>query len=389
VSWPMVKISDFCVTGSGGTPLRSNSAFYDGDIPWIKSGELRENMITKASEFITELAVEKSSAKIVPAGSILLAMYGATVGRMAILGIDATTNQAICNIIPDKEIALPKYVYYALLNRVPYFLNNAVGGAQPNISQGIIKDTEIPLPPLTEQKRIAAILDKADSLRRKNQQAIQLADQFLRAAFLDMFGDPVTNPKKWEVKKLKEMSHIQIGPFGTQLHKEDYIEGGIPLINPTHIVNGKIVSNMNYTIPSNKHAELDEYHLKAGDIIMGRRGEMGRCAVVTEQENGWLCGTGSLFIRTYNAEIFAEYLCTLLSGKTIKSYLEAESQGATMSNLNKTIVGNINIPVPSENALKKYSIIQEKIMKNINKMDCFSGELLFNSLSQKAFGGKL
>lgn len=385
----MVKISDFCVTGSGGTPLRSNSAFYDGDIPWIKSGELRENMITKASEFITELAVEKSSAKIVPAGSILLAMYGATVGRMAILGIDATTNQAICNIIPDKEIALPKYVYYALLNRVPYFLNNAVGGAQPNISQGIIKDTEIPLPPLAEQKRIAAILDKADILRRKNQQAIQLADQFLRAVFLELFGDPVTNPKNWEVKTLKEISHIQIGPFGTQLHKEDYIEGGIPLINPTHIVNGKIMPKINYTIPMNKHVELDEYHLKAGDIIMGRRGEMGRCAIVTELENDWLCGTGSLFIRPYKIGVFSEYICTLLSGKTIKTYLEAESQGATMSNLNKTIVGNINVPVPSEDFLKKFSIIQEKTMKSINKMGCFSGELLFNSLSQKAFAGEL
>ena len=389
MSWPLVKISDFCITGSGGTPLRSNSAFYGGDIPWIKSGELRENMITKASEFITALAVEKSSAKIVPAGSILLAMYGATVGRLAILGIDATTNQAICNIIPNKDLAFSKYVYYALLSRVPYFLNNAVGGAQPNISQGIIKDTEIPLPPLAEQKRIAAILDKADSLRRKNQQAIQLADQFLRAVFLDLFGDPVTNPKRWEVKTLKEISHIQIGPFGTQLHKEDYIEGGIPLVNPTHIVNGKIVPNINYTIPMDKHAELDEYHLKAGDIIMGRRGEMGRCAIVTELENDWLCGTGSLFIRPYKIGVFSEYICTLLSGKTIKSYLEAESQGATMSNLNKTIVGNINIPVPSENALMKFSIIQKKAMKNINKMGGDSGELLFNSLSQKAFAGEL
>ena len=209
MSWPLVKISDFCITGSGGTPLRSNSAFYGGDIPWIKSGELRENMITTASEFITALAVEKSSAKIVPAGSILLAMYGATVGRLAILGIDATTNQAICNIIPNKDLAFSKYVYYALLSRGPYFLNNAVGGAQPNISQGIIKDTEIPLPHLVEQKRIAAILDKADSLRRKNQQAIQLADQFLRAVFLDLFGDPMTNPKGWEHCKFEGSSRFR------------------------------------------------------------------------------------------------------------------------------------------------------------------------------------
>lgn len=122
---------------------------------------------------------------------------------------------------------------------------------------------------------------------------------------------------------------------------------------------------------------------------MGRRGEMGRCAVVTERENDWLCGTGSLFIRPYNTGVFSEYLSKLLSGKSIKSYLEAESLGATMPNLNKTIVGNINIPVPSEDILKKFTLIQEKTIKNISKMHDFSDELLFNSLSQKAFAGEL
>ena len=389
VSYPLVKISEFCKTGSGGTPSRTNLEFYDGDIPWIKSGELRESIITTTSEFITENAVKKSSAKIVPKGAILLAMYGATVGRMAMLGIDAATNQAVCNIVPDENIVFPRYVYYALSNKVPYFLNNAVGGAQPNISQGMIKDTEILLPPLPEQKRIAAILDKADSLRRKRQQAMQLADEFLRAVFLDMFGDPVTNPKGWEVKKLKEISLIQIGPFGTQLHKEDYIENGIPLINPTHIVKGKIVPNTSLTITVKKHAELKEYHLEVGDIIMGRRGEMGRCAIVNERESGWFCGTGSLFIRPYKVGVFSEYLYSYLSGNSIKSYLEAESQGATMPNLNKTIVGNIKVPVPSEEALRKFSIIQDRTIKNISKMKYFSDELLFNSLSQKAFAGEL
>ncbi|TOM47564.1 type I restriction endonuclease subunit R, partial [Vibrio parahaemolyticus] len=199
-------------------------------------------------------------------------------------------------------------------------------------------------PPLAEQKRIAAILDKADAIRQKRKQAIELADEFLRSVFLDMFGDPVTNPKGWEVKKLSNIAHIQIGPFGTQLHKEDYIENGIPLINPTHIVQGSIVPNSNLTISSKKHRELSEYHLKAGDIVMGRRGEMGRCAIVHEQEAGWLCGTGSVFIRPQNIGVFSEYLNKLLSSQAIKKHLESESQGATMPNLNKTIVGNIQIP---------------------------------------------
>ena len=162
----------------------------------------------------------------------------------------------------------------------------------PRVSMKVFWEHEIPLPPLKEQKRIAAILDKADNLRRKRQQAILLADEFLRAVFLDMFGDPVTNPKGWEIKPLRDVSRIQIGPFGTQLHKEDYIEGGIPLINPTHIVKGRIVPKSNLTISVEKNKDLPEYHLKTGDIIMGRRGEMGRCAVVEAKENGWMCGTG-------------------------------------------------------------------------------------------------
>lgn len=132
-------------------------------------------------------------------------MYGATVGRMALLGIDAATNQAVCNVVPDASKADTKYVYYALLSKVPDFLRSAIGGAQPNISQGLIRSTEIPLPPLPEQKRIAAILDKADAIRRKRQQAIQLADDFLRAVFLDMFGDPVTNPKGFPVGTIRDL----------------------------------------------------------------------------------------------------------------------------------------------------------------------------------------
>ncbi|WP_308874545.1 restriction endonuclease subunit S [Thiothrix subterranea] len=144
MSFPLVSIGEFCLTGSGGTPSRKIPEYFDGNIPWVKSGDLRENIVTHVTEFISDEAVKKSSAKIVKEGAILLAMYGATVGRMAILGIEAATNQAVCNIVPDESKAFSKYVYYALLDKVPEFLSNAVGGAQPNISQGIIRETKIP-----------------------------------------------------------------------------------------------------------------------------------------------------------------------------------------------------------------------------------------------------
>lgn len=284
------------------------------------------------------------------------------------------------------------YLFYLLWNeQFRFWGEKSMSGAagQKRVGSEFLKVFEIPLPSLPEQKRIAAILDKADAIRCKRQQAIQLADDFLRAVFLDMFGDPVTNPKGWETKALRDISRIQIGPFGTQLHKEDYVEGGVPLVNPTHIIKGQIVPKNDLTISKEKHAELPEYHLNTGDIIMGRRGEMGRCAVITEKESGWLCGTGSLFLRPEKVGIFSEYLSKFLSSDAIKNHLESESQGATMPNLNKTIVGNIQVPVPSELALERFARIKEKTLGAKVMYSKFSEEIIFDAISQKAFSGKL
>ena len=292
----------------------------------------------------------------------------------------------------DIEKLDAKYLFYLVWNKWFRHLgerNMSGSGGQKRVPADFLKELEIPLPPLDEQKRIAAILDKADAIRRKRQQAIQLADDFLRSVFLDMFGDPVTNPKGWEVKSLKDIARIQIGPFGTQLHKEDYIENGIPLINPTHIVKGEIIPKANLTISNEKHASLSEYHLKTGDIVMGRRGEMGRCAIVNSKEEGWMCGTGSLFIRPKQTGVFSEYLNQLLSSQAIKNHLESESQGATMPNLNKTIVGNIKIPVPTDEVLEQFTVIKETFLKTKSSVIDSLNAPLFESLSQKAFAGEL
>lgn len=177
--------------------------------------------------------------------------------------------------------------------------------------------------------------------------------------------------------------------LGQMLHKEDYIEGGIPLINPTHIVKGRIVPKSKLSISVEKHKDLPEYHLKTEDIIMGRRGEMGRCAVVEAKENGWMCGTGSLYIRPNKTGVFSEYLNKLLSSKAIKQHLESESQGATMANLNKTIVGEIQIPVPSDEVLNKFAEVTKKHQVTKHGFINFRDVALFDYLSQKAFAGDL
>lgn len=266
------------------------------------------------------------------------------------------------------------------------------GTTRGKLTKGGASEILIPLPPLAEQRRIASILDQADELRQKRQQAIEKLDQLLQATFIDMFGDPVSNPKGFEVKKLSEqVDLIQIGPFGTQLHQEDYIENGIPLINPSHIKHGKIIPNHKLTVSQAKYEELTQYHLRLNDVLLGRRGEMGRCAVVTQNEVGWLCGTGSLFLRPNLERINPFFLELLLSSDSIKRYLENVSQGQTMANLNKSIVGSIPLISPSIEIQNKFFLIAEKIDKMKTELKSAKNQVnnLFESLQNQAFNGTL
>ena len=155
-----VKIGDAAYTTSGGTPPRGNKLFYGGDIPWVKSGELPDGEITKVEERITALGLEKSAAKILDKGTLLIAMYGATVGKLGILQFPAATNQAVCAIVPDSRID-NRFLFYWLLHIRRSLIEASIGGAHPNISQSTIRNLEIPLLPKDRQIKIAKKLDAA------------------------------------------------------------------------------------------------------------------------------------------------------------------------------------------------------------------------------------
>ncbi|MEB3334813.1 MAG: restriction endonuclease subunit S, partial [Cyanobacteriota bacterium] len=133
-------------------------------------------------------------------------------------------------------------------------------------------------------------------------------------------------PEDWEIKKLGELARFRTGPFGSELHKEDYPNTGIPIVNPMHIVDGKIVATQEMTITAQRASELADFKLREGDIVIGRRGEMGRCAVVVADNDGWLCGTGSMIIRA-NQGYYAEFLQLILSSKPVIASIENASVG--------------------------------------------------------------
>ena len=158
-SWKWVRLGNIGDWGAGATPSRTHPEYYGGNIPWLKTGDLTDSYIDAIPETITELALEKTSVRLNPAGSVLIAMYGATIGKLGILSIAATTNQACCACFPLGGLD-NKYLFYFLMAQKPVFIKQGEGGAQPNISKEKIVSTLMPVPPLEEQRRIVVMLER-------------------------------------------------------------------------------------------------------------------------------------------------------------------------------------------------------------------------------------
>ena len=267
---------------------------------------------------------------------------GAGVGRV-------NTYPAYSSLVGTMQYIFPKEE--CLLNYVKYFLvkldlSHCVSGATiPHIYFKDYGKELIPVPPLSTQLSIVSELDKINELIRLKKEQLKDYDNLAQSIFYEMFGDPVVNEKGWEVKKLGEVAMIKTGPFGSMLHKEDYITGGIPLINPMHIQNFKAVPDKYFTISKEKAAELCDYQLKINDVIFARRGDIGRCAVISDKEAGYLCGTGSLFVR-FERKLSSIYTMYVVRTTSFIKELVSKAKGATMLNLNSSTMENIRFPIP-------------------------------------------
>ena len=275
------------------------------------------------------------------------------------------------------------YLCYSLMF---YDTGELVNGAtRQKLTQTAMRKMLIPQRSLQEQKRIVCELSKVQSIISARQQQLQKLDELVKARFVEMFGDPISNPHGFDKVDLSELADIKIGPFGSLLHKEDYIEGGYALLNPSHIIDGKIAPDSKLTVSREKYEELSAYRLKAGDVVMGRRGEMGRCAVVPC--DGYLCGTGSLLIRT-KGDVTADYIQKIISFPSFKKAIEDMAVGQTMPNLNVPIVSSFQIIKPPIEVQHSYYAFVEQTDKSkaVIQKALDEAQLLFDSLMQKYFG---
>ena len=314
--------------------------------------------------------------------TILITCRGATCGTLNICEPFSYVNgnaMALDNLSEEIDI---RYLYYYLLSRG---LSDVItGSAQPQIVRQSLAKVKVMYPPLDEQCKIAAVLDKVSDLIAKRKQQLDKLDELVKSRFIEMFGEPVENPHGFRKVALSELAEIKIGPFGSLLHKEDYIEGGHPLLNLYHVVDGKVAPDSKLTISDKKCDELEAYHLHIGDVVMGRRGEMGRCAVVPSE--GFLCGTGSLLIRT-KGEVTADYIQKIISFPSFRKTIEDMAVGQTMLNLNVPIVSKFQIikpPIEVQKNYYKFVAQTDKsklaIQKSLDKL-----EILKKALMQEYF----
>lgn len=254
------------------------------------------------------------------------------------------------------------------------------GGLRQSMRFDDMRRLPVLVPPLKEQQKIAEFLDyetaQIDTLIEKQQQLIQLLKE-KRQAVISHAVTKGLNPKApmkdssvewlgevpehWMITQLKfNTLEMQTGPFGSQLHAEDYVVDGIPLVNPAHMIHGKIMPDSKISVDDETSSRLSRHRLVEGDLILARRGELGRCAVVTTEQEGWLCGTGSLKAKL-NHRLLPEYGYLLITSEGVVSELSLESKGSTMDNLNTETLGRVRLPLPP-------IVEQCAILEHINRL---------------------
>ena len=400
-SWKWIRVGNCGSWGSGATPSRTNSEYYGGTIPWLKTGDLNDGDITEIPEYITELALEKTSVRLNPIGSVLMAMYGATIGKLGILGIEATTNQACCACIPYEGV-YNKFLFYFLMASRTAFIKLGEGGAQPNISKEKIVNALIPLPPLAEQKRIVAKIEELLPHIDRYEQAWSKLEQFngrfpedIKKSLLqyaiqgklveqrpedgtaeELFAQiqeekqrliaekkikkekplpeitedekPFDIPESWKWVRLGTLVQFENGDRSSKYPVEtDYVDSGIPFFGAKDMGEKYMLfDNVRY-ISESKFNELGNGKLQDLDFICLLRGSVGKIAIFAKDlkhQTGFICAQ-MVILRCIDSSM-VQYLYHIMKSAYYVKIVESKTTGTAVRQLPAKELANVIIPLP-------------------------------------------
>lgn len=395
-SWKWVKVGNVGSWSSGATPSRTNPAYYGGIIPWLKTGDLNDGFIKKIPEFITDLALEKTSVRLNPVGSVLMAMYGATIGKLGILDISATTNQACCACIPYEGIH-NKYLFYYLMSMRRSYIGMAEGGAQPNISKEKIVNSLIPLPPLAEQKRIVAKIEELLPLIGRYAVAYEKLEQFnakfqedmkksilqyaIQGKLVEQRPEEGTGEELYQQIQAEKQHLIAEKKIKKEKPLPEIAENEIPFDIPeswkwvrlnniaesivdcphstpkyldmeteyctidTNCIDGKgDITKWRYVDADTYTARIARLTPQKDDIVYTREGSICRAAILPEGPKVCL-GQRVMLIRSANG-VFPQFIRRLLMSPMVIRKLTEQQKGIGAKHVNVSDVCNLILPLP-------------------------------------------
>ena len=387
MSWPKVKLADCTEIFSGATPRTNQSEYWNGSIPWITPKDLggyESKYIDRTEKYITDAGFLNCSTNLLPVNSVMMSSR-APIGHVAINTVPMCTNQGFKSLVPNREILEADYLYYWIKANKDFLQNLGVGATFKEISKAIVANIEIPLPPLETQRRIAAILDQADALRQKRQQAIAKLDELVQATFIDMFGDPVTNPKGWPIAKLNDLGNLDRGVSKHRPRGAPELLGGIhPLIQTGDV--------------SRSNGFIKEYSYTYSDVGLKQskkwpKGTLCITIAANIANTGILdfeaCFPDSVVGFTSNHSSNIHYVQGVFS--FLREILEETAPQSAQKNINLAILRALDIPKPPIHLQDKWGDIALKIedQRVAQKKQLAAMETLFKSLQHQAFNGEL
>ena len=353
--WQKCPLGQLSKTTSGGTPSRKRKDYYDGTIPWVKSGELNDDYIEETGEYISKAGLKHSSAKLFPPGTLLIALYGATVGKTSILKIEASSNQAVCGITPGSELDT-EYLRYHLVFLRPELMSHRYGGAQPNISQQVIRNLEVEYPPLHEQKQIAHILSTVQTAIEAQERIIQTTAELKKALMHKLFTEGLRNepqkqteigrvPESWEVVPLGKL--LTAAQYGMSVKGNP--EGNYPILRMTNQVDGQIVGRKLQYVEIGDD-EFQKFKVEQGDILFNRTNSLdlvGRTAIF-DIAGEFVFASYLIRLRTDAKSHNSFFLNSYFNTHEVQARLKSiATRAVSQSNISATRLRGFPIPKPS------------------------------------------
>lgn len=373
---PYTRIENLAAKGKwslNGGPFGSkliSSMYVDNGVPVIRGANMGDGSRFHDADFVfvTTEKADELRAHTARRGDVVFTQRG-TLGQVALIPQTSSfdryvISQSQMKLTSDPLKADAAFVYYCFCD--PKIRSDFVGLASssgvPHVNLATLREYSIPLPPLPTQRRIADILSAYDDLIENNTRRIAILEHMARRLFEEWFLADAKAGRWADLETLCEgKTGIQTGPFGSQLHKADYSDEGVPVVMPKNMADKKIREEGIARIPSELAATLPRHILRDGDIVYGRRGDIGRRAFVTHREDGWFCGTGCLRIRPDKSKVSPRYLFDALGLPETDGAIKGRAHGATMPNLSAGLMKSVPVFLPAKDVQERYACLVDPL----------------------------